>query len=259
MKNPIITKNNIPIYHQKSEAETLADPYERYSDVVLRQTALHLADEFWDEYPYQSILDFALSHLPQKQDLNIAEIGCGVGRLISELAIQYPQSNCYGIDYSYQMLRQASRYWLEEETIELDLSTKGFSKIHLERKALRNLELGLAKAESLPFEDASLDVLVSSFLIDRLDDPLKGILEFDRVLKEGGQLIMVSPLNFHKAENWDLFYPAEKLMNYIQSFGFQLVEMKKDWMIMEPLDKRGNGVCWKCFGFIGKKLLLPKL
>ncbi len=253
MKNPIYTHKNIPFYHVKTEAEFSADPYERYDDVVLRQTALHFADDFWGQYPFQSILDYTLNQMPKEQNLRIAEIGCGVGRLIGTLANQYPGNDYYGIDFSYQMLQQANRLWVEGQTIDLDWSVRGFHKIQLAGMALQNLKLGLAKAENLPFEDAALDMIVSSFLIDRLEDPLSSFIEFYRVLKKGGQMIVVSPLNFQKAKSWELFFPVDKLLNQLQIIGFRIDTYKQDWKIFDPFDKNGNGVQWNCVGLIGIK------
>ena len=246
MKKPLKFRRNTPFYHNKTESEFRADPYENYDESVVRQTALHLADELWNHYPFQPIMDFISENIPQSKFLKIAEIGCGVGRVIGELAKQNPENYHYGIDFSYQMLRRTSEFWLEEKAIELDWSNKGFEKIILRGMALSNLELGLAKAENLPFENESLDVLFSSFLIDRLDEPLKAFREFNRVLKQDGIMIFVSPLNFQKRENWELFFPKNKLINHVQTIGFQPDIQKENWIIYEPLDKNGNEIKWNC-------------
>lgn len=254
MKKPLKTRRKIPFYHNKTETEFRTDPYERYDEMVIRQSALHLADELWNEYPLQSILDFITENIPQKNDLKIAEIGCGVGRMIGELAKSNSQNQHYGIDFSYQMLRRAREFWLEEKSIELDYSDRGFDSITLEGITLNNLELGLAKAENLPFENDSLDVLFSSFLIDRLNDPLKGFHEFHRVLKEGGVMIFMSPLNFQKKENWELFFPIEKMINQLQTKGFKIETINKNHPIFEPMDRNGNGINWNCLGIKGYKV-----
>lgn len=248
MKDPIKFRRKIPFFHDKTESEFCTDPYERYHEMVLRQTAIHLADEFWGAYPFQSILDFICSQIPPKTGLKIAEIGCGVGRMIGELAIQNPKNQYHGIDFSYQMLKQANTFWVEEKTIELDWSDHGFDSVILAGHTLANLHFGLAKVENLPFENNSLDVLFSSFLIDRLEDPLKGFQEMSRVLKTGGTLIFVSPLNFQKKQHWEMFFPLKKLQRQLQIIGFQIDLIKKDWLVFEPLDKNGNKIQWNCIG-----------
>ena len=47
MKIPIQTRQGIPFFHDKNEKEFQQDPYERYDPMVIRQSALHLADELW--------------------------------------------------------------------------------------------------------------------------------------------------------------------------------------------------------------------
>jgi ubiquinone/menaquinone biosynthesis C-methylase UbiE len=253
LKKPISVRRNIPFYLEKTEEEFRNDPYERYDEMVVRQTALHLADQLWNGYPFESVFDFIAESIPQKNDLKIAEIGCGVGRMIGELAKQYPNNQCFGIDYSYQMLRRAREFWLEGKIIELDYSNRGFEKINLKGISLPNLELGLAKAEDLPFENESLDVLFSSFLIDRLDDPIRAFQSFHRVLKEEGILIFVSPLNFQKKEDWASYFPNEKLTIQLQIFDFQIDELMKNWLICEPLDRNGNSIYWNCLGLKSTK------
>lgn len=253
-KKPIRVRGNIPFYFEKTEADFRNDPYERYDEMVVRQTALHLADELWTNYPFQSIFEFISESIPKKNDIKIAEIGCGVGRMIGELAKQNPNNQHFGIDYSYQMLRRAREFWLEEKIIDLYYSNRGFEKINLKGISLSNLELGLAKAEDLPFENESLDVLFSSFLIDRLDDPLTAFQSFHRVLKKGGIMIFVSPLNFQKRKNWRLYFPNEKLTSQLQGLDFQLSKLRKNWLILEPLDRNGNSLNWNCVGIKSTKI-----
>ncbi|MEL6923914.1 MAG: methyltransferase domain-containing protein, partial [Bacteroidota bacterium] len=170
----------------------------RYDEMVTRQTALHLADELWNGYPMQPVLDFVTKHLHIPPKAKIVELGCSVARLIAGLAQQYPDSECWGIDYSYQLLKRAKEYWHFEAVVNIDGSFRGMKPVIARGTMLNNLHFGLAKAEALPFDDASQDVLINSFLLDRLQDPVKGLQEMHRVLKPGGQLIMISPLNFTK-------------------------------------------------------------
>ena len=79
---PLHIRRNIPFYCHKSEADFRRDIYERYDDMVVRQMAIHLADELWANYPFQPVLDFIFAHLEAQKAPQIAEIGCSVGRLI---------------------------------------------------------------------------------------------------------------------------------------------------------------------------------
>lgn len=254
MKAPLSYRKNIPLYHSKTELEYQKDVYERYDPMVIRQLVLHLADEWWGGYPLQKVLDFAAPHYPQNPT-NLLEIGCGLGRWIATLAQQFPQASCWGMDYSYQLLRQAHECWIQGKALSLDGSQKGFARpLAWQGQQLSNLHLGLAKASALPFEDNSQDLVVSSFLLDRLPDPVLGLKEMGRVLHTQGRLVVVTPLNFDQAHNWQAFYPPEKLAALLPALGLEVLEWQEDLLVKEPLDRHGNGLVWKCLGLVGRKV-----
>ncbi len=244
------TRKGIPFFHDKTESEFQKDVYERYDEMVIRQSALHLADEFWYKYPFQSVIDFAEKHYPLERENNILELGCGVGRWIASLAQKYPKSNCWGIDYSYQMLKRAKEYWVDGKEITIDLSKRGLGVETVIGKKISNLNFGLAKAENLPFDDNSQDLILSSFLIDRLADPEKGLTEMFRVLNAGGKLIVVTPLNFDNAAHWKLYYPPSQIAILLEKIGFEILAWKEDIVVDEPLDGHGNNLHWNCLGFV---------
>lgn len=251
MKSPLTYRKNIPFFYQKSEVEYQKDPYERYEEMVTRQSAIHLADELWGRYPMQPVLDFARPYYPTQAQSHIVEIGCGVGRWIASLADQYPDSVCWGIDYSYQMLKRAQEFWVDGKTIEINYSSKGFTKNKTNTpNRLTNLNFGLAKAADLPFDDQSQDLVISSFLIDRVDHPQLALTEMHRILKPKGQLLLLTPLNFNQSKNWELFYPAERLVEAIKDVGFDVLKVEEGLEIREEIDVHGNFVCWGCLGVV---------
>ena len=253
MQIPVKIRRGIPFFYDKTEEEFRADTYERYEDVVVRQSLLHLADDIWGMYPFQNVLDWVNENFPSKSNMQIADVGCSVGRLIGEIAQKYPDSQCHGLDYSYQMLRQAQDFWVKGKKIDLDLRKRGFGTVQLKGKTLSNLHFALAKAEDLPFEDASLDVVCNSFLLDRVDNPLQALKEMHRVLKTGGLLLSISPFNFQKAEHWDKFHPFPKLKEEMQTIGFQLDKEEDSFFVKEFLDVKGNAVEWRCIAFVAQK------
>ncbi len=264
MKPIIINRKGIPFFHEKTVLEFQQDVYERYDEMVVRQSALHLADELWSRYPFQPVFDFAEKHYlvetlhcnvstETETEINIVEIGCSVGRWIATLAKRYPKATCWGIDYSYQMLKRANEFWVQGKDISIDLTNKGFLKQSIKSEILSNLKFALAKAENLPFDDNSQDLVLNSFLIDRLENLMHGLEEMYRVLKPNGKLIVVTPLNFNKAEHWKTYYPPIQLSNILKEMGFEILDWKEDIMVNEPLDFHGNVVCWKCLGFVVKK------
>lgn len=71
---------------------------------------------------------------------------------------------------------------------------------HTRKKNIRTI---LCNLENLPFKDASFKVIVSSETLEHLEDFKKGILEFYRVLKKEGILIVSVPLNERFWSFWD--------------------------------------------------------
>ncbi len=246
-------RRGIPLYYHKSEDETRQDVYERYDELVARQTALHLADEINGGYPFQPLADYLSRWLPESTNCAVADIGCSVGRLIGDLSRDHSGWDCYGIDFSYQMLRQASEYWTQGKTVTANLLRFGFGHDSFSGHTLPNLHFALADAAALPFPDASLGLLFNTFLIDRIPDPFLALTEWWRVLKPGGRMVAVTPLNFLKREQWEKYFPPVRLLDRLLSTGWQLDDLTDPLWLEEPMDRRGSVVRWKTFAIVLQK------
>ena len=100
----------------------------------------------------------------------ILEVGVGTGISLPDYA---PTSRLTGVDLSEPMLRKAQR-----RVAELDL---------------RNVEgLALMDAERLAFPDASFDVIVAQHVITTVPHPEAALHELARVLKPGGEIVLIS-------------------------------------------------------------------
>jgi ubiquinone/menaquinone biosynthesis C-methylase UbiE len=53
------------------------------------------------------------------------------------------------------------------------------------------IKLRREDVQNLPFEDEAFDTIFSSLVFCSVDDPIKGLAELRRVLKKGGQLVML--------------------------------------------------------------------
>lgn len=78
------------------------------------------------------------------------------------------------------------------QVIAVDLSPKMLERAR-ERVARLGLPvtLQLADAQALPFPDASFDAVVATFVFCSVPDPVRGLREAYRVLKPGGQLLLL--------------------------------------------------------------------
>jgi phosphatidylethanolamine/phosphatidyl-N-methylethanolamine N-methyltransferase len=132
----------------------------------------------------------------------ILEVGVGTG-----LSLPNYSKNCTlcGVDISEPMLRKA-----QERVTEL---------------GLRNVEgLWVMDAEHLSFPDASFDVIVAQYVITTVPNPEGTLDEFARVLKPGGEIILVSRVGAEAGlrrslERW--FAPAARKLGWRTEFAFQ--------------------------------------
>lgn len=251
MKKATSYRNNIPFFCEKSEIEFKKDKYEKYDPSVIRQAILHLADDLWRTYPFQSVLDFISNQLPKQINLNILELGSSVGRMIAEISKVHASNTCWGIDYSYQLVKKAKETWIDGKDLDINFMRYGFGSEHkIHSHKIENLHFGLGKAEQLPFADQSQDFVFSSFLLDRLSNPIIALKEMKRVLKPEGQIVIVTPLNFEDPSHWEKFHPPTSLYKILQELHFSILEWKEDMIVEAPLDKRGNCVKWNCVGMV---------
>jgi phosphatidylethanolamine/phosphatidyl-N-methylethanolamine N-methyltransferase len=131
----------------------------------------------------------------------LLEVGVGTG-------ISLPQYSrdlkICGIDISEPMLRKA-----QERVSEFGLS---------------NVEgLWVMDTEHLDFPDASFDVIVAQYVITTVPNPERALDEFARVLKPGGEIILVSRVGAEAGlrrslEHW--FQPAARKLGWRTEFSF---------------------------------------
>jgi phosphatidylethanolamine/phosphatidyl-N-methylethanolamine N-methyltransferase len=131
----------------------------------------------------------------------ILEVGVGTGISLPD----YSAANrIFGVDISAPMLRKA-----QERVTQLGLS-------HVEGLAVMD-------AEHLKFPDASFDVVVAQYVITAVPDPEATLDEFARVLKPGGEIILLSRVGAEAGmrraiEKW--FAPAARKLGWRTEFAW---------------------------------------
>jgi demethylmenaquinone methyltransferase/2-methoxy-6-polyprenyl-1,4-benzoquinol methylase len=90
-----------------------------------------------------------------------ADVACGTGALTRELAALAPGATVVGLDFSLEMLRRAGHG-----------------------------RFAAGDAIQLPLADASVDAVTIAFGLRNLPEPGQGLLEFRRVLRPGGRLVV---------------------------------------------------------------------
>ncbi len=107
-------------------------------------------------------LRVCMGYLSPKEDEKLLDVGCGTG-------ISTEPWNCerYGIDPAEELIRIA-------------------------KEKRSDCEYRVAAAEDIPFPDKSFDHVISITAIQNFNDLDKGLREIDRVLKDGGNIIITT-------------------------------------------------------------------
>jgi ubiquinone/menaquinone biosynthesis C-methylase UbiE len=117
-------------------------------------------------------------------DLKVLEVAGGTGRVMTFFRDNYPEMDA--------TLLELSPYYLEEAKKNDEKFRKFFDKTDDRSKDVNMspLKLVLGKAESMPFEEESFDILNCVYLFHELPPEIRRqcAKEFFRVLKPGGLL-----------------------------------------------------------------------
>jgi ubiquinone/menaquinone biosynthesis C-methylase UbiE len=165
----------------KLEADAVAV---RYNRVARFYDALNIFAEWFVSKQRKEIL--------HKAEGKILEVGVGTG---SSLKDYPPGKRILAVDISQEMLRRARE------------KVKNYSG---------TVELRREDAQSLPFEDETFDTVFSSLVFCSVQDPVKGLTELRRVLKKGGQLLMLEHV---RSRDETLGNLMDKLNPFVAKYG----------------------------------------
>ena len=115
--------------------------------------------------------------------VRLLDVACGTGRFLRFVKQAWPRINASGLDLSEPYLTEARH--------------------HL--KPYDDVALEAGNAESLPFADASFDVVTSIYLFHEVPPEVRRTIagEFARVLKPGGRLIFMDSLQMGDIADYD--------------------------------------------------------
>jgi ubiquinone/menaquinone biosynthesis C-methylase UbiE len=125
----------------------------------------------------QRALDIAAIENGEK----ILEVALGTGLNFVEILKRNPRGWVEGIDVSKKMLKRARK--------------------RIFKTGQQNYTLHLCDCRYLPFESGTFDILINQYMFDifPVEDFTPILLEFKRVLKDGGRIVLV---NMTKGEKW---------------------------------------------------------
>ena len=109
-----------------------------------------------------------------RDGISILEIAIGTGLTFKEIVMANPNGENFGVDLTPAMLEKA--------------------KGRITTLGIKNFEISVGDAYELKFPDQKFDLLMNNYMFDLLPerDFITVLMEFRRVLKPGGRLILVN-------------------------------------------------------------------
>ena len=113
----------------------------------------------------------AIKQLSLSKDSKVLDVGCGTGFATLYLGSILTDGQACGIDLSEGMIKKA------KEKIPGELETK--------------VEFRQSGSDNIPYEDGKFDGIICTNSFHHYQNPLKSLSEMKRVLKPGGQLVIL--------------------------------------------------------------------
>jgi ubiquinone/menaquinone biosynthesis C-methylase UbiE len=133
--------------------------------------------------------------LAEKKERRLLDVGCGGGQSAIRLKELYPHLSLVGIDLSPYLIARARKR----------AQQKGVA-----------VQFEMADAQTLPYPDASFDIVYSFGSAKHWPDPLKGFGECWRVLKPGGELLVSDATSDATREQAENFYAIARFPKLFQ-------------------------------------------
>jgi SAM-dependent methyltransferase len=147
---------------QRERYDRIARGYARWWAPVLRPTAIRVLDLIDDDIAAGAS--------------RVLDIGTGTGTLPIAILRRWPNVRVAAVDASSEML-EAARGEVEAELPAIDQE---------------RFEGHVAFADEMPFDDATFDVAVSSFVFQLVPSRARALSEAARVVRPGGRLVYVT-------------------------------------------------------------------
>jgi SAM-dependent methyltransferase len=174
---------------------------------------------------HEEVFDRVLDAIGALDGERCLEVGCGGGRLLERVLAA--GAHAAGVDHSSDML---------------DLTSQR-NRGAVETGAL---ELKLGEAESLPWPDATFNVLLSANTFFFIAQPERALAEFLRVLAPAGRMVIATvpgPLPAPSLRNWWVYvwgsqmhvYGDEQMHAIVEHAGFSSVTVTSTGSEAQPL------------------------
>jgi ubiquinone/menaquinone biosynthesis C-methylase UbiE len=173
---------------------------------------------------HAGVTDWGLSHIKIERSFTVLDIGCGGGRTVAKLAAA-TSGQVFGVDYSAASVKASGKR-------NRQLITEG------------RVEIRQASVSQLPFSDRMFDLVTAVETHYYWPDLASDLREILRVLKPGGQLIIIA-----EAYKRSRFDPTQAVMKMLRAAYFGAAEHRElferaGYTSVQVLEDRRKG--WIC-------------
>ena len=155
------------------------------------------------------------------EGINILEVGVGTGKNFS----YYPEAaEITAVDFSDRMLKRAK-----------DRASKQKVKVRLQQMDVQNLK----------FEDNTFDTIIASFVFCSVPNPVRGLMEVERVCKPGGKVVLLEHvLSANRIVAWlmNLANPLVVRMIGANINRHTVENVSKSSLVVEQVTNLGAGI-----------------
>ena len=116
----------------------------------------------------------------QDQSTRVVDLGCGPGTNIFDVydvCAGFERVQWFGLDLNQRETAMAAQR----------------SHFRVEERGMQGIHFMAGDIFKLPFADNSIDILISSEVVEHLPDPVPALAEMQRVLKPGGYAMVTTP------------------------------------------------------------------
>lgn len=166
---------------------------------------------------HADLAHWALSSVQIKEDSNVLDIGCGGGANIARLLQRVPKGMVQGVDYS-------------------PVSVEKSKKVNAKAIAEGRCQVQEANVAQLPFEENTFDLITAFETIYFWPNIEHCFNEVKRVMKPGGQFVIVNEDDGLSGNNekWEKLiegmhtYKPEEIRLHLSNAGFKGINVQKN-------------------------------
>ena len=154
-----------------TEAESVKQAKESFNRIIDNKT---YAGIIRDDKHLAAILSLVEEGTYDK----ILDIGTGTGYLAFPLAERYPSSTVYGIDIADAIIAK--------------------NQENVKEKGITNLQFMAFDGLQYPFEDESIDLMVTRYAFHHFPNVVDAIQQMHKILRKGGRVMISDPMKHEK-------------------------------------------------------------